>query len=119
MNKTLKHFLYWTPRVICILFALFLSIFALDVFSENYSFGETIIALIMHLIPTGIIVLILIVAWRREWVGSILFIALAIFYPIWVWGRFPLITYFSISGPLLLIGLLFMVNWKYRTELHK
>ena len=37
MNNKWKRVLYWTPRVLGILFALFISIFALDVFGEGYS----------------------------------------------------------------------------------
>jgi len=46
MNTTTKRVLFWAPRVLGILFALFLSLFALDVFSEGYSFGETMLALL-------------------------------------------------------------------------
>ena len=55
MNKTTQRFIFWTPRVICILFAFFTSLFALDVFSEGLGFWKTFLALIMHLIPTWII----------------------------------------------------------------
>jgi len=116
MNRNLKRALFWAPRVLCILFAMFVSLFALDVFSEGYGFWGTIAALLIHLVPTYIVVLALIVAWRWEWVGAILFSGLAAFYVILVWGRFPVVTYASISGPLLLVGLLFLVNWVYRAE---
>jgi hypothetical protein len=99
-------------------FVLFLSLFALDVFQEGYGILDTIVALLMHLIPAGIIVIILAFSWRKEWVGALLFIALSIFYPIWAWGRFPFITYLSISGPLFIIGILLALNWKYHAELH-
>ena len=117
MNKTTKRLLFWTPRVVCILFAVFISLFALDVFSAGYSVPKTILALLMHLIPTGIIVIVLIISWRWEWVGAILFSALAALYVVWFWGRFPLLTYFCISGPLVLLGFLFMFNWIYRAQL--
>ena len=55
MNTIAKRVFHWSPRVLSILFALFLSIFALDVFSEGYAFAETILALLMHLIPTALI----------------------------------------------------------------
>lgn len=99
-------------------FALFLCLFALDVFRQGYGFLDTMVALLMHLIPAGIIVLILVVSWRKEWVGAVLFIALSIFYPIWAWGKFHFITYLLMSGPLFIIGILFALNWKYHIELH-
>jgi len=117
MNTCTKRVFFWTPRVLCILFAMFLSLFALDVFSEGYGFWETILALLIHLVPVYIVVIVLVIAWRREWVGAILFIALAVFYLAWSWGRFHWSAYLGISGPLVLIGVLFLFNWIYRAQL--
>ena len=118
MNTSMKRVLFWTPRVLCILLAIFLSVFALDVFSEGYGLWQTIGALLLHLVSTSFIVLIaLVIAWRWEWVGAVLFGALAVFYVVWAWGRFPLVAYLSISGPLALVGVLFLFNWIYRAQL--
>ena len=57
MNKPTKRLLFWTPRIMCILFAVFVSLFAFDVFGEGYGFWKTLLALLMHLIPTGIILI--------------------------------------------------------------
>ena len=117
MNELVKGLLYWAPRILCILFAAFLSIFALDVFSEGYGFLETVLALAMHLVPTAIVVVSLAIAWRWEWVGAVVFAALGVFYLVMAWGRFPLSVYFSISGPLFLVAGLFLVNWVWRAKL--
>lgn len=116
MNAKSRWFLYWSPRILAIFFAAFLSLFALDVFSEGYGFGETLIALVMHLVPTLIVVVALVIAWRWEWVGAVLFFGLALSYWVMAWGQFPFVNYLTISGPLLLTGLLFLFNWKYRDE---
>ena len=99
------------------LFALFTSIFALDVFSEHSGIWNILVALIMHLIPTFIIVIILIISWRWEWIGAFIFIALSLFYLVWTWGRFPFVNYVLIAGPLFLIGVLFLMNWYFNLEL--
>jgi len=123
MNRPTERFLYWTPRVLGILFALFITLSALDVFVEGQGIAKTILALLMHLIPTAVIVIVLIISWRREWVGAIAFIALAVAYIIWQGGRFEDVsrrasaTYLIVSGPLFLIGVLFLINWIYRKEL--
>ncbi|MAT97213.1 MAG: hypothetical protein CL608_08735 [Anaerolineaceae bacterium] len=106
MNTNTKRLLYWLPRVLSILFALFISIFALDVFGEGYNFWETLVALFMHLIPTFIIVIALLIAWRWERVGAALFIALAIFFLVMSEGEG-----WIIAGPLLLLGVLFWFDW--------
>ena len=118
VSEAIKRVVYWTPRTLCILFAVFISLFALDVFEEGKGFWETSVALLLHLVPTIIIVAVLVVSWRREWIGGILFIALGIFYVVWAWGRFHWAAYAFISGPLLLMGILFLLNWRHRAVLH-
>lgn len=119
MNKTIKKILFWTPRVLCILFAVFLSLFALDVFTEETSFWEEILALLIHLVPTYLVVIALVIAWKWEWVGAILFFALAIFYVVMSGGRQHWSAYAAISGSLVVIGVLFLLNWKYKAQLKK
>lgn len=117
MHTTMKRLLFWTPRILCILFAVFLSVFALDVFGEGLGFWETVLALLIHLVPVYIVVIVLVVAWRWEWVGAILFTVLAVLYVVSAWGRFHWSAYVAISGPLVLLGVLFLFNWIYRAQL--
>ncbi len=117
MNTTTKRFLFWTPRVVCLLFAAFISMFALDVFDETRGLWQTMRALVIHLIPTWLLLLILWVSWRREWVAGLLFPALGALYIIAFWGRFAWSAYAILSGSLFLLGALFLLGWKYRAEL--
>ena len=117
MKTPVKRVVFWLPRILCLLFAVFVSIFALDVLGEGYGFWETIVALFMHLVPTGIMLMALAIAWRWEWVGAILFASLGTGYVVMAWGKFDWITYLLIAGPLFLIGALFLVNWLFRAEL--
>lgn len=117
MNTTTRRFLFWTPRLLCLLFAAFVSIFAFDVFGEHAGFWDTLLALLMHLIPTALLLLILAVSWRWEWVGRLLFPALGVLYIIAFWGRFPWPTYAILAGPLFLLGTLFLLGWTQRQTL--
>lgn len=117
MSTGLKRFLYWSPRILCIAYALFLSLFALDVFGQGYTFGETLLALLIHLVPVYIVVIVLILAWRWDWVGAVVFTALAAAYIAVGWGEFHWSAYLAISGPLVLVGGLFLLSWVKRTEL--
>lgn len=117
MNPAAKKALFWTPRVLCVLFALFLSLFSFDVFGEGHSVGETILALLIHLIPVYMVLIALAIAWRWEWTGAVLFAGLGIFYIVMAWGRFPLVTYVLIAGPAFVLAALFLANWIYRKEL--
>jgi hypothetical protein len=114
-----KHYataLYWAPRIMGILFIIFISMFALDVFSEGYSFWQTIIALGMHLIPSIILLLFLFLAWRWESIGGFIFIGLGILYIVIAWGQFHWSAYFTISGPAILLGILFLLHWYYKKK---
>ncbi len=114
-----RELLYLAPRTLCITFAVFTGIFAFDVFGGGGNFWETTFALIMHLIPTFLILILLAVSWRWEWIGGILFLVLSVLYVVSVWGR-PFAVWWSLllmAGPLVLVGVLFLLNWFYRDAL--
>ena len=117
MNRIVKKATFWTPRVICILFALFLVIFSFDVFEGAKGFWDLALALLIHNLPTIGLFIMLYFAWRREWIGTVVCTGLGVLYIVWGWGRFDLSVYFFIAGPLFLLGILFLVNWIYRAEL--
>lgn len=108
-----NRLLTWAPRALGVGFALFASIFALDAFGQG-SLVQNVIAFVMHLIPTFIILAIAIIAWRRELVGAVGFLGLAVLYIVLFWGRFPIGVYMLIAGPLAVTGVLFMASWSAR-----
>jgi hypothetical protein len=116
MPHTAKVLLYWAPRVLCIAFAVFVSIFATDVFDEKTGFWHTMLALALHLIPAIIVILILIIAWRWEWIGAVLFGAAAVWYA--ATAREHLDWTLIIAGPLFLVAALFLADWFVRRQLH-
>jgi hypothetical protein len=116
MNKSTRQTLYWTPRIAGILFVLFLSLFALDIFELKLGFWGTIVGLFMHLIPSIVLAIAIAFAWRREWIGAVLFIGWAVFYIVRFKG-FDWIAYVMIAGIPLVIGILFLVDWIYRKEI--
>jgi len=110
-NTTTAKLLYWAPRVLGILFVVFISLFALDIFGQGYTLWETVVGLFMHLIPSFILIAALVLAWRWELVGAA-FVALGLAYigmtldhPGW---------WLPIAGPALLLGGLFVADWFYR-----
>jgi hypothetical protein len=115
MKKPVRRFLFWTPRILCLLFAAFISIFAADVFGEGHGFWNTTLLLLLHLIPTGILLAILAVSWRWEWVGGILLFGLGIYYIVTNLNHIDWCV--VIGGPPILTGALFLINWHYRKEL--
>lgn len=100
----LRGLLYWSPRVLGVLFAL-------DVFVRGQSLWLVLMAFLLHSIPTLAVVIILILAWRWEWVGG-LYLLLAVGYVFEARGNLPAIL--AISGPLALTGGLFLAAWFYK-----
>jgi hypothetical protein len=113
----MKRILLWAPRVLGILFALFVSLFALDVFGMGYGFWETMLALWIHLVPVFILLIGLALAWRWEWVGALCFLGFAVWYLVTFWGQFPFSVYLLMAGPAFLVGVLFLIDWLYRAQL--
>jgi hypothetical protein len=78
--KTTTKILHWTPRILCILAILFISLFALDSFSSERTFWQNTGAFLMHLIPSFVLLVILIVAWKWENIGGIILIIVGVFF---------------------------------------
>jgi hypothetical protein len=76
--KTSLKIIHWTPRIICILAILFVSMFALDSFDQKFTLWQQLQAFFIHLIPTYILILFLVVAWKWELVGGLILIAFAL-----------------------------------------
>ena len=117
MSHFTARLLYWSPRILAIAFAVFISIFALDAFGENHGFWPTALAFSIHMIPTMIVVAILIAAWRWEWVGAVVYALLTALYLWWGLPRRPLFGVLMIAIPLLVIAGLFLADWIERAKL--
>lgn len=105
----------WTPRVISVLYALFLGLFALDVFEGGRGLTDQLPALAIHLIPSALILLVLAISWNREWLGGVIFVVLGISYIALVYGKFDWSVFVIIAGPLILTGILFLIGWYIRS----
>jgi hypothetical protein len=105
MTSTL---LLWTPRMLGVAMALFVAAFAADVFVEGLGFWKTFAALLIHLLPAGIVAAIVAVAWRWPVAGGLLFLAAGVGYA--VMARDHLSWILVLSGPLWLIGTLFILG---------
>lgn len=117
MSRITGRMLFWSPRLLALVFGLFLSVFSIDVFNERKGLWPTTVALLIHLIPTVVVVIPLILAWRWEWVGAAAYAALAVLYAFMVLPRH--LDWFAVAGlPLLIIAGLFLAGWIKRAELH-
>lgn len=124
MHNLSKRALFWTPRVLSIVFIAFLSLFSLDVFDERLGFWGTVLALAIHLIPVFVLIAALILAWRWEWIGATLYGAAGLLYVSWVVSMSRpvptatrLIWILFIAGPAFVIAAMFLANWLKGDEL--
>lgn len=126
MENKINKFIYWIPRVLSILFILFLTVFSLDVFETGLSAGQIALGLFIHNIPVFILLAVLIISWKREIVGGIVFILAGLLYSGLSIFRYlfsgPTEWYMlawsaTIAGPAFLIGILFIVGWVKKRRL--
>jgi hypothetical protein len=101
-----NKYIFWAPRILSILFILFVALFSLDMISPGLSLRQIITGLFMHNIPSLILLIALLISWKREIVGGIIFILAGLL--MLIMSRFES---FIISIPALTIGILFMINW--------
>ncbi len=113
MKIHLSRILFWPPRVLGLLFAAFVSMFALDVFGAGYNAWETLIALLMHLRYTFVLLAALIIPRRWEWLSGVFFWSFAAWYLTAFWGQFDWLAYLLLAGPPIVIGALFLIDWAY------
>lgn len=123
MSVKVGKFVFWAPRILSILFILFLALFSLDVIEPGRSIGEIIIGLIMHNIPVFVLIGLLVIAWKHELVGAVTFISAGLLYSgvtvsralqseiPWYLSIFWSLT---IAGPAFLVGILFLLNWQIK-----
>lgn len=113
MDKT--KIVIWLPRIISIIFVLFLAMFSLDVFEPGRSVQEIAVGLFMHNIPALIMLAVVIVSWRREIVGAAAFATAGIFYIVillksgFEWYMVSWVL--AISGPALVVSSLYFFAW--------
>ena len=116
MNKSLKSFLFWAPRILGILFILFVSLFALDIFEMGLGFWGTVVGLFMHLLPSIVMMIALALGWRWEWVGAAFFAAVGAWF-LRISTPGDVMYYIVFVGVPLLIAVLFLVGWVYREKI--
>ena len=120
-NKMKKgiRVLHWTPRILCILAILFISLLAMDSFGSDLTFRQQLGEFLLHLVPSYILVILLIIAWKWELIGGIIFALTGlVFSPVIfqhnykmngsVWASLE--TVFFITIPFFIVGILFIVS---------
>jgi hypothetical protein len=111
MTRRVRRLVFWVPRIALLAFAAFISLFALDMFGAGYAPLELLLGLLIHLIPTGVLLVAAALAWRHPWVGAIACTGWAAWYLSMTWGQSAVSIYALMAGAPLLVGLLFALDW--------
>jgi hypothetical protein len=93
--------------------------FSLDVFDSCKGFIDCALGLLMHNIPVFVLIVFLIIAWRYEIVGAVVFFIAGALYILMIlmnsinsgFQWFYLSWFLFIAGPAFLIGALFLIGW--------
>jgi hypothetical protein len=114
MKERSSTLLLWGPRIFGILVCLFLSLFALDAFGNGKTSIEALPDFARHVAPVLALLAVVGISWRREWVGALVFTALAIGYAYAARDHMSWVCW--ISTPLLVAGVLYFSSWLRRRD---
>ena len=123
--KTSIRLFHWLPRIICILAILFISLFAADAFAPGLTIWQQLGAFFIHLIPSFILLAFLILAWKWEFIGGVIFMVIGLaFSPfifilnynrnhsIWL----SLVIILTITIPFVVVGILFLISHRLKKK---
>ena len=110
MTTTFDRVLLWSPRVLGILTVVFVAMFALDAFEPGAPALVAAADVGVHLLPAILLAGLVTVSFRWPLAGAIGFLALAVLYATAL-ARGRLDWILVISGPLAVVGALFMASW--------
>jgi hypothetical protein len=114
VNPRLSKIIHWAPRLASILIIFFISLFSLDVFDMEASPLELLGGFLIHNIPSIVLLVLLIFAWKRPALGFVAFlVAGALFAIFFVRGIYALPNLLLFVFPILLVAGLFYVDWKW------
>ena len=115
----MKQILHYSPRILSILFCLFIMMFSFDVYDGNSTIPEMLIGFIMHNLPVFGMAIITFFAWNNDLIGGVGFIGISLFFFFLVSSNMnneggiinPAVI--IISLPALLISALYFINFRY------
>lgn len=99
----------WTPRVLSLLFAFFLSLLSLDSFSASESLLYNLASYLLHLSPAFILGFVINISWNNPLWGGLSFLIASIILLIMTHSQ-PASVRLITSGPSITIGTLFFIS---------
>lgn len=113
----MKKAIHWIPRILSLLLIGLLVMLSFDVFNQP-TWKEVLIGFIIHNIPSMILILLTILAWRRPWIGGLTYLSGGLLYVYIAFTRMTfspedaLIASMILSLPALIIAALYFLDWR-------
>jgi len=109
MKFQIRKLIYWLPRIVAILNIIFWFIFVI------FSHGISLISIIESIVWLTPLVA-LIIAWKHEKIGGLIFISLGILSALLMYNKLSideiLALLIFISSPLIITGILFLISYQ-------
>ena len=133
MKTSSIQLFHWLPRIFCILAILFVSMFALDAFEPGLTIWQQLGAFFMHLLPSFVLLAFLVLAWKWEYAGGIIFTLIGLGLSPFIFNLNHTRNHFSviaslgvvmmITFPFVVVGILFIISHflkkKEQLKMHK
>ena len=116
INKKKDKILFFVPRILMIVYIIFISMFAFDVFNENQMFLESLIELCIQLIPSIMLSIILWYAWNNQKNGGFLLIGVGVIFTLFFELYTNFTTFLMLGVPIFISGILFLLNYQLKNE---
>lgn len=114
VSPPLAKIIHWAPRIASLLIIFFVGLFSLDVFGTGAPPLEVLAGFLIHNLPSIVMLVLLIFAWKRPVVGFIAFlIVAAAFAVLFVRDIYALPNLLLFVLPILLIASLFYADWQW------
>lgn len=109
MTESVRKLIIWLPRILGIIFGLFISLFALDAFDTTKPVIEQILGFLIHMIPGFVIAAVLVISWKWRH-GGYLFIALGVLFTVWFHAWENPLSVVTLGGIPVMVGVLFLLS---------
>ena len=114
VNPRLARLIRWAPRIAAIAIIFFISLFSLDVFGMQGSLLQKLGGFLVHNIPSIVMIVLLILAWKRPMIGFVAFTLAGLGFALaFARGDFMLSNLVMFVLPILLVAGLFYADWRW------
>ena len=110
MSVTFNTFKFvWIPRVLIIAFIAFFSLFSLDAFTGSAPMLEKLAGFLIHMLPSFVMMLFLVISWNRPVTAGVIFIVLGVAFTFFFNTYEKAASFLTISFVPILTGLMFFI----------